>query len=77
MEIPLEWYIQRTSSLAIWQQTIDEHLVWRIGQDCHLILSHSVLLKIVSAVTLVWQFKKNRQIAKLKSPPNVPLIQYA
>jgi len=31
-----EWYIRRKLSLVIWQQTqIDEHLVWRIGQDCH------------------------------------------
>ena len=38
--------------------------------------SHSVLLKIALAVTLVWRFKKNRQTTKLKSPPNVLLIRY-
>ena len=27
-------------------------------------------------MTLVWQFEKNHQTAKLKSPPNVPLIWY-
>ena len=31
--VPYKWYIWRTLSLAIRQQTqIGEHLVWRIGQ---------------------------------------------
>ena len=68
--------------------TFNGHQVWRFGNKDRKTISfvdwpgivirysHSVLLKIVLAVTLAWRFKKNYQTAKLKSRSNVPLIRY-